>query len=176
MNTARRISKSDVTTSNQNTHSEEQLHLFQIAFQMKTAELPSDFIVTAVKCALEFEGVADLLRLWEEETDQTERNEIIADIQDMIDACAQTSVTEEIYVRFNDLDAIAKNIRAFKDSLLSEVMERGGVNELSKLTGIPQPSLSRFFNTNTMPRRGTLLKIAKAMNLDQVKIELLWSK
>src|SRR3989338_8432781 len=112
MNTARRISKSDVTTSNQNTHSEEQLHLFQIAFQMKTAELPSDFIVTAVKCALEFEGVADLLRLWEEETDQTERNEIIADIQDMIDACAQTSVTEEIYVRFNDLDAIAKNIRA----------------------------------------------------------------
>src|SRR3989338_10625703 len=105
---------------------------------MKTAELPSDFIVTAVKCALEFEGVADLLRLWEEETDQTERNEIIADIQDMIDACAQTSVTEEIYVRFNDLDAIAKNIRAFKDSLLSEVMERGGVNELSKLTGIPQ--------------------------------------
>ncbi len=180
MNTnARRVSKSNAHTGNkdhQHAHSDEQLHLFQIAFQMKGADLPSDFIVASVKCALEFDGVADLLRLWEEETDQKERDEIIADIQDMINACAQTGITEEAYVRFNDLDTIAKNIRAFKDSLLTEVVERGGISELAKLTGIPQPSLSRFFNTNTMPQRSTLLKIAKALNLEQVKIEKLWRK
>ncbi len=180
MNTnARRVPKSNVhTDSNDHQHaqSDEQLHLFQIAFQMKSADLPSDFIVASVKCALEFDGVADLMRLWEEETDQKERDEIVADIQDMINACAQTGIKEERYVRFNDLDTIAKNIRVFKDGLLTEVMGRGGISELSKLTGIPQPSLSRFFNTNTMPQRGTLLKIAKALNLELVKIDFLQGK
>src|SRR3990167_1597941 len=127
---ARSVSKSGAQKNNNdhhNAHSDEQLHLFQIAFQMKSADLPSNFIVAAVKCALEFDGVADLLRMWEEETDKKERDEIIADIQDMIDACAQTGVREERYIRFNDLDTIAKNIRAFKDGLLAEVIERGGI-------------------------------------------------
>ncbi|PIZ03380.1 MAG: hypothetical protein COY58_09450 [Gammaproteobacteria bacterium CG_4_10_14_0_8_um_filter_38_16] len=125
---ARRISESDSHNNGndqKHAHSEEQMHLFQIAFQMKSAELPSDFIVLAVKCALEFEGVADLLRMWEEESDEQERDEIVADIQDMIDACSQTGIREETAIRFNDLDAVAKNIRAFKDGLLSEVVERG---------------------------------------------------
>ena len=74
------------------------------------------------------------------------------------------------------MDAIAKNIRAFKDSLYQEVMERGGINKLSELTGIPQPSLSRFFNSNAMPRRSTVLRIAKALNLDEIKMDILWSK
>lgn len=180
MNTnARRVSQSNAHTDSndhQHAHSDEQLHLFQIAFQMKSADLPSDFIVASVKCALEFDGVADLMRLWEEETDQKERDEIVADIQDMINACAQTGIKEERYVRFNDLDTIAKNIRVFKDGLLSEVVERGGISELAKLTGIPQPSLSRFFNTNTMPQRSTLLKIAKALNLDEVKVDVFLDK
>lgn len=175
---AHRVSQSHshAKHDNHHMHSEEQLHLFQIAFQMKSADLPSDFIVAAVKCALEFDGVADLLRMWEAEADQKERDEIVADIQDMIDTCMQTSVTEKKYIRFNDLDAVAKNIRVFKDSLLSEVIKQGGIIELARLTGIPQPSLSRFFNTNTMPQRSTLLKIAKALNLEQVKIEKLWNR
>jgi len=94
----------------------------------------------------------------------------------MMDACNQNEKSEEIYIKFNDLDAIAKNIRAFKDSLHQEVMQRGGITKLSELTGIPQPSLSRFFNSNAMPRRGTVLKIAKALNLDEIKVDILWSK
>jgi len=179
MSTHARRQSSDApkdNSNNQSAHSEEQMHLFQIAFQMKSADLPSDFIVAAVKCALEFDGVADLLRLWEEEADQKERDEIVADIQDMINACAQSGVREETAIRFNDLDTIAKNIRTFKDGLLSEVMGRGGVSELARLTGIPQPSLSRFFNTNTMPQRSTLLKIAKALKLEKVVIEAPWLK
>jgi hypothetical protein len=39
----------------------------------------------------------------------------------------------------------------------------------SKITGIPQPSLSRFFNSNAMPRRQTLIKIASAMKVDAIK-------
>ena len=81
-----------------------------------------------------------------------------------------------MYIKFNDLDAIAKNIRAFKDSLYQEVMKNGGISKLAELTGIPQPSLSRFFNSNAMPRRSTVLTIAKALNLEGLAIDMKWSK
>ncbi len=116
------------------------------------------------------------MHLWADEKDHEEKKEIIADIQDMIDACEQKEKFEEMYIKFNDLEAIAKNIRAFKDSLYQMVMERGGISKLSELTGIPQPSLSRFFNSNAMPRRATVLKIAKALNLDEIKLDIMWSK
>ena len=152
----------------------EKLKLFPIAIKMKKSELSDEFIVSAVQVALEFEGVADLMNLWAAEDNGKERDQIVADIQDMIDACSQKEKQEEIYIKFNDLDAIAKNIRAFKDSLYQIVMDHGGINKLSELTGIPQPSLSRFFNSNTMPRRSTVLKISKVLNLDKIKVDILW--
>ena len=51
---------------------------------------------------------------------------------------------------------------------------KGGISKLSELTGIPQPSLSRFFYSASMPKRITLLKIAKALNLSQVEIATEW--
>jgi DNA-binding phage protein len=153
-----------------------QLELFEIATEMKNQGLPSDFISAAVKTATEFEGVYDLMKLWINETDGKERDEIVADIQDMIQDCEQLDHKEAPYIRFNDLDAVAKNIRAFKDSLLHIVMEKGGLTQLSKLSQIPQPSLSRFFNSASMPQRSTLLKIAKALKLDAVKIATEWAR
>jgi DNA-binding phage protein len=156
--------------------SDHQMELFEIATKMKTKGLHSKFISNAVQVAIEFEGVYDLMKLWETETDSKERNEIIADIQDMIDDCNQTEKSEAPYIKFNDLEAIAKNIRNFKDGLLMEVTKHGGISKLSDLTGIPQPSLSRFFNSSSMPRRTTLLKIAKALKLDAVKTATEWSR
>jgi DNA-binding phage protein len=153
-----------------------QMQLFTIAIKMKKACLSESFIVNAVRTALEFDGVADLMSFWAEENDKNEKDEIIADIQDMIEACEQEDRQEEMYIKFNDLDAIAKNIRAFKDSLYQEVMKNGGVSKLAELTGIPQPSLSRFFNSNAMPRRSTVLTIAKALNLEGLAIDMKWSK
>jgi hypothetical protein len=56
-----------------------------------------------------------------------------------------TTKTEYPNVRLNDLETIAKDIRSFKDNLLDIVIQKGSVSHLSKLSGIPQPSLSRFF-------------------------------
>lgn len=151
------------------------VELFEIAHQMKIALLPDNFISAAVKTALVYEGVADLLKLWRDEVDADERNEIIADIQDLIEDCQQRKKEELPHIKMNDLDAIAKDIRAFKDSLLHLVDQKGGISHLAELTGIPQPSLSRFFNSNSMPRRTTLLKIAKALELDAVEINTPWS-
>ncbi len=154
----------------------EQVVLFEIASKMKKSGLPESFIAAAIRVGLEYEGVADLLKLWEEETEQKERDEIVADIQDLINDCLQSEKVEYPIVKFNDLEEVAKDVRAFKDNLLMIVNEKGGIKKLAELTDIPQPSLSRFFNSNSMPRRSTLLKIAKALELDAVQISTKWAR
>lgn len=152
------------------------VELIEIGHQMKEEGLSDVFIVAAVQTAFQFEGVYDLMKMWSEESDKKEQNEIIADIQDMIDECSQKEKVEGAYVRFDDLDQIARHIRSFKDNLRMIVEKKGGIKTVAELTGIPQPSLSRFFSSNTMPRRITLLKIARALNLSQVQIATEWSK
>lgn len=158
-------------TYEHNPHHE--VELFQIAHQMKLAGLSDEFISAAIRTALEYEGVSDLVMMWANETDPIERDETVADIQEMIDECSQ-SIEAAPQVHFNDLNAIAKDIRRFKDSLLEIVMKQGGIKQLSEKTGIPQPSLSRFFNSNAMPRRATLLKISRALKLHAIEVEERW--
>ena len=152
------------------------VELIEIGHQMNQVGLSENFVAFAVRVAFEYEGVYDLMKMWSEETDEGEKNEIVADIQDMIDECSQKDRVEGTYVRFDDLDQIAKHIRIFKDNLRIIVEENGGIKKLTALTGIPQPSLSRFFNSNTMPRRVTLLKIARALNLSQIQIATEWTR
>jgi DNA-binding phage protein len=148
---------------------QQDVSLFSISCNMQKAGLPLEFISAAIRTALDYEGVADLIFLWDAETESTERDEIIADIQELIEDCSQHE-KEEYTIQLNDLERIKNHIRAFKDELLKAVNLSGGVVALSKITHIPQPSLSRFFNSNAMPRRRTLLKIAEALNLDAVQI------
>ena len=150
------------------------VELIEIGHQMKLKGLSNEFVSAAVQTAFQYEGVYDLMKLWFEESDNKEKDEIVADIQDMIDECGQKEKVEGVYIRFDDLDKIAKNIRSFKDNLRIIVDKRGGIKAIAELTGIPQPSLSRFFSSNTMPRRVTLLRIARALNLSQIQIATEW--
>lgn len=154
---------------------ERQFKLFKIADEMSSAGLPKEFIVLATKKAFVFDGIADLLFLWSNENNENERQEIVADIQEVLEDCLQHEKVEYPHVKLNDLESIVKDIRGFKDSLLLYVNEKSSIGELSKKTGIPQPSLSRFFSSPAMPRRSTLLKIAKALHLDAIKISTRWS-
>lgn len=160
----------------QSLNSDIQVEIIEIGHQMNQSGLPSQFTAAAVQTAFEFEGVYDLMKMWGEETDQEERDAIVADIQDLIDECNQKEKIEGVYVRFDDLDQIAKNISAFKDNLRLLVDQKGGIGKLAELTGIPQPSLSRFFTSASMPRRATLFKIAKAIGLSQVQISTEWTR
>jgi hypothetical protein len=152
------------------------VEIVEIGHQMNQAGLPKEFIAAAVSTAFEFEGVYDLFRMWADETSQDDRDAIVADIQELIDDCNQHEKVEGVYVRFDDLDAIAGNIRAFKDNLRLLVDQNGGIKKLSELTGYPQPSLSRFFNSASMPRRAMLNKIGRALKLNQVQIATEWSR
>ncbi len=155
---------------------EQDLSLFDIAHQMQEANLPAKFISDAIKTALNYEGVADLIFMWAEENEPQEQSEIVADIQELIDDCKKTSVEEYRYIKFSDLDSVKNNIREFKDQLLRIVDANGGISHLAELTSIPQPSLSRFFNSNSMPRRQTLFKIADALKLDAVQVSTPWER
>ena len=137
---------------------------------------PHKFIAAAVQTAFEFEGIYNLMKMWVDETDQKEKDEIVADIQNLIDDWAPREKVEGVNVRFDDLETISNDVRKFKDNLRIAIDKNDGIKKLAELTGIPQPSLSRFFDSATMPRRATLLKIARALNLSQIEIATEWSQ
>ncbi len=155
---------------------EQQIKVYEIATAMKAAGLASMFITDCVKHALEYEGTHDLMVLWAEASSQAERDEVIADLQDEVDMHLERpkKPTKRPYVRFDDLEGIAKNIEGFKKNLRRLVDRNGGISELAKKTGIPQPSLSRFFGSQSMPRRTTLYKIADALGLSEDQIITDW--
>ena len=156
------------------TQTEQQVEAIRIGSKMSQTDLPSNFVVQCVRSAMEHEGVLDLMMMWSEAEDQSEKEEIESDLQDCLDDVEQTRKVESTFVRFDDLETIGSNIMAFKDSLRLKVEERGGLRLLAEKTGIPQPSLSRFFSSGSMPRRVTLLKIAQALNLSRVDIATEW--
>lgn len=160
-------------------HNESQnnLHVLDILNQMRRENLESSFICALMENCQRYAGIRDLMELWVEEIDSDEKSKIIADLQDELDDIKSAPQNEERpYLKYNDLNAIKMDIVEFKKKLREEVDRQGGISELAKLTGIPQPSLSRFFSSNSMPRRITLYKIAKALNLPESSIGFKWTR
>lgn len=151
--------------------SSEDVQLFQIAVQMKSVKLSDEFIVSAVRLALEYDGVMELMILWKNETSIKERGEIIADIQEMIEACmpSEEHPIEALQkIDLNDLEMMAKNIRQFKEKLLKIVSKYGNIQWLSQKTGIPESALSRFFNSSAIPHQETLSKIYRILSPEEI--------
>lgn len=159
------------------TSDQQRVRVYQIASKMKNEGLSDSFIAGAVKLAEYYEGAYDLFELWASEEDQNEKDNIVSDLQDEIDEYAEQPKTpvKKPYISYSDLDKIAKDVAGFKARLKSMVDQWGGITKLSKETGIPQPSLSRFFKTTSMPRRTTLYKIAEALNLSEKEIITDWA-
>ncbi len=156
---------------------EQKVKLYEIATLMKQDGLPDSFIANAVEIGLYYEGIFDLFELWAEEEEQNEKDQIISDLQEEINEFKEQpkEPVKKPYIKYTDLDLIAKDVLGFKAHLKTIVDQWGGISKLSKETGIPQPSLSRFFNTASMPRRTTLYKIADALNLSEKEIITDWA-
>lgn len=153
------------------------LHVLDILNEMRHQGLEAIFICALMENCQRFEGIRDLMEMWFEETDSKERNKIIADLQESLEDIdnAPQRPEERPYLRFDDLDEIRSDVIAFKEHLRVEVDRHGGISELARKTGIPQSSLSRFFASTSMPRRTTLFKIAKALNLPETAIGFKWT-
>ena len=159
------------------TTSEQQVRLYEIAAQMSKAGLTAPFIAAAVELACVSEGLYELFVLWEQlDGDPVERAQVIADLQEAIDESEESAprVVQRAKVSYDELDEIGKKVLAFKAKLRRKVDKWGGITKLAEVTGMPQPSLSRFFSSASMPRRTTLYKIARAMDLPDKEIVFDW--
>jgi DNA-binding phage protein len=154
------------------------LHVLDILNEMRRIGLESAFICSLMENCQRYEGIRDLMEVWFEETDTKERAKIVADLQESIDdiITAPQKPEERPYLHFDDLNEIKRDVIEYKKHLREEVDRQGGISELARKTGIPQPSLSRFFSSTSMPRRTTLYKIAKALNLPESTIGFKWSR
>jgi DNA-binding phage protein len=152
---------------------DDRLEVFKIATAMNEAGLPIAFIDKVAQLAQQDEGVFELLVMWSQEE---ERDAAVDALQELVEDHENEGPIERPYIRFDDLEAIAANIVAFKTKLRDKVDAWGGISRLSRVTGIPQPSLSRLFSSAAMPRRTTLYKIAKAMDLSAAEIATEWSR
>jgi DNA-binding phage protein len=155
---------------------EQKVEVHKIAAKMAESGLSAEFVSKAADLALIYEGAFDLMVLWSEEEDKSERTQIVADLQDEIDSHVEV-LSEPIKkpkIEFKDLDSVAKKIIDFKKKLRDKVDRWGGISKLARVTGIPQPSLSRFFQTASMPRKTTLYRIADALELSEKEIVFDW--
>jgi DNA-binding phage protein len=155
--------------------------VFRLAVKLSEHGLSDAFVADAAALAMENRGVRRLLELWSSTSESTEQAEIVADIQDMIDDYRSVATirgedkpVELARISFTDLERIAKDVRTFKDALRVVVDRKGGIGKLAELTGMPQSSISRFFSSNSMPRRSTLLKFARALKLSEIEIATEW--
>jgi DNA-binding phage protein len=160
---------------------EQMVHVYQLASEMAKVGLSDKFITAMVGLASQYEGVYDLMVLWSEENDQGEKDHIIADIQELIDGnadkverCEAGRIVKKPKLSFDKLDTVGSAVLAFKAELRKKVDKWGGISKLAEVTGMPQPSLSRFFSSASMPRRVTLYKIAEALSLPKEQIDFDW--
>ncbi len=151
------------------------VQLYRIAAEMKKAGLSEDFIVKAVHLAEAYEGARDLFHLWDEEDDSQERDEIISDLQESIEDQDEWKRGSKIRKPLSnkDVDEMMKRVVDYKKNLRKKVDRWGGISKLAEQSGLPQPSLSRFFNTASLPRRSTLSRILSALGDDEEVDEIL---
>jgi hypothetical protein len=154
------------------------IELAEIVVAMERGAVDRTFIAAAWELACSDQGVFDLMALWRDTPDPKERAEIVADIQESISDYedAPPKPLRKPYVKFDDLDEIARRVLEYKKHLRDLIDRNGGVSAVAERSGIPQPSLSRMLNSASMPRRSTLYKIANAIDAPESEIVTEWAR
>lgn len=147
------------------TKPENVLDIFSIGLRMRSSGLSPLFVASVAFMAIEYEGTYDLMVLWDRSKDGSNRDDILADLQDEVDGYIEASSqrVNASKINFNELDQHVAKVVEFKQALRKLVNDWGGISKLAEATGIPQPSLSRFFSSASLPRRTTLCKIRDAL-------------
>ena len=159
------------------TTDEQRVQCAVIAVAMKTAGLPTNFIAGWLELADHDKGMFELGELWHEESSEEERDELVVAIQELLDEAAElpNRTVEKPRMSFDQLDEVAEAIIEHKRKLRETIdRDHGGVSAAAAKIGMPQPSLSRFLSSASMPRRSTLYRIARGLGLDEAEIVTEW--
>ena len=135
-----------------------------IGIDMVNAKLPLMFVLRVIELANESEGVEDLLHLWAEASNADERGEVEADLYEAIEDRELAEAT----LKLGSVEAVSRLFaerQALKKHLRRVVEASGGVSEVARWAGMPQPALSRILNSMSELRPATMHRLAKAMNV-----------
>jgi DNA-binding phage protein len=134
------------------------------------------FVDRALRLAADDQGAFELIELWAEARTRKDRDAAIADLQDAIDEALEMprGIIEKPKVGFESLDAVAGRVMKHKQRLRALIDAHGGISEVAHRSGIPQPSLSRMLSSASMPRRTTLYRIARALEVDESALVASW--
>ncbi len=151
---------------------QEQITIFEIALKMKRAGLEARFIIRAIEVAQEYRGAFGLLSMWAAESEPREREAIVADLQHEIEDLEEAGEKPEKldYINFASITKVSGQLETMKQRLREEIEKYGGINKLSRETGIAQPYLSKLFNSGIKPRYTTLKKIYLALGLQAPRV------
>lgn len=149
---------------------EQAVKVAEYAVKMKGEGLPILFVGEASLLAQVDQGAYELLELWAESDSVEEKNQLVADLQDLIDDQQLQGIEPRPKISVKAFEEVSRKIAEHKSKLRELIDRHGGVSKAARLTGIPQPSLSRMLNSGSMPRRTTLVKIAKGLQIDESKI------
>jgi len=155
---------------------EQVLKLARIVVEMQNAGLANEFIAGCHELARVDQGVFELMELWSEAGPGEERDDTEADLQDLIDEAEDLPARPQTkpYVKFGELDDVARQVMAHKQRLRDLIDRHGGVTAVARRIGMPQPSLSRLLNSASMPRRSTLFRIATGLDVPEAEIVGEW--
>lgn len=142
--------------------------------QMEDGGLPAEFVGRVIRLALEDQGVFDLMELWVEADADAEREPIVADLQEVLDEVEEPGPRVKPRIGFDKLDDVADAVVAHKRKLRDLVDRHGGVTAVARKMGVPQPSLSRMLGSASMPRRTTLYRLARALEVDESEVVTEW--
>jgi hypothetical protein len=155
---------------------EQALKAAEYAMKMKQEGIPSLFIGQALVLARVDQGAYELMELWAESDSSSNKDELIADLQELLDDHRELSgVKTAGPIPGGAIESVSTKIAQHKRKLRNLIDQRGGVTKAARLTGIPQPSLSRMLNSGSMPRKSTLHRIARGLEIDESEIVAEWA-
>jgi DNA-binding phage protein len=155
---------------------EETVLLSRIITAMSDRGLPAEFLVRLDEHARASRPVFRMASVWLGESDGPERDETIVHLQEMLDELADQP-TSAPKVTFETLaERVLPSVLEHKKRLRDLIDRHGGVSEVARRAGIPQPSLSRLLNDASRPRRATLYKIARALDVEESEIVGEWAR
>jgi hypothetical protein len=98
--------------------------LVPICNEMLAVGLPKRLAITAMAQAVKYEGLRHLLTMWYQEQAPTIRDEVVADIAELLEDLEIEGVVERLALRHRDIAPLMADARAFKDALRRIVDEQ----------------------------------------------------
>lgn len=128
----------------------------QLDAALRRSEHPPFIAGGALSLAQRDPALFELMEQFLDAGEHEQREQVVAELTEALEHKPDV-------IDFEEFARVEEGVLAFKRRLRETLDAHGGVSEVARLAGIPQPSLSRMLSSPSMPRKTTLLRIARAL-------------